>query len=169
MQVQRIQNNNNYNTNFGTKLKINNSSRKMEKPIIKYLEKEFPKRTKDARGKLELNLNQDIGFTNSDSLHYTNKGFHDSIVIDRVDLLSETKENLLDKLVNSLAGFMIREKAQNKINMLKEIILETADKAYYESANAFKKKNALPVVDTSSPSTNIAMKDDTLKILKYIP
>ena len=167
MQVQRVQNNNNYNPHFGAKLKINNNFRKMEEPVIEFLEKQFPIKTKNVRGKLELNLNGDTGYTSfSDTLHYTNNGFNDSITIGRVDL-SEAKENLLDKLVNSLEGFTIREKAQNKINMLKDIILETADKAYYESEKAFKNEKAFPVLSTFSPSINVAKKEDAHKILEY--
>ena len=167
MQVQRVQNNNNYNTNFGATLKINTNLRKMKEPVIEFLETQFPKRTKNVSGNLELNLNGNCGFTNHhDTLHYTNKDFHDSITLDRVDL-SEPKENLLNKLVNSLGGFQIREKAQNRINRLKDIILETADKAYYESEKAFKNEKAFPVLSTFSPSINVAKKEDAHKILEY--
>ena len=166
MQVQRVQNNN-YNQTFGATLKINTNLRKMEEPVIEFLETQFPKRTKNVSGNLELNLNGNCGFTNyHDTLHYTNKNFHDSITLDRVDL-SEPKENLLNKLVNSLGGFQIREKAQNRINRLKDIILETADKAYYESEKAFKNEKAFPVLSTFSPSINVAKKEDAHKILEY--
>ena len=165
MQVQKVQNNN-YNASFGATLKINNNFRKMEEPVIEFLEKQFPKRTKNISGTLKLNLNGDTGYTYlSDTLNYSNKGFNDGITID-VDL-SEAKEKLLSKLVNSLYGFLIREKAQNKINMLKDVILETADKAYYESEKVFKNKKAFRVLSTYSPSNNIAKKEETHKILEY--
>ena len=57
MQIQAINNN---NQTFGATLKVHNcyAKSKMKSPIIDFLEKEFPKRTKDIEGHLDL----DVGY-----------------------------------------------------------------------------------------------------------
>ena len=136
MQVQRVQN----DTAFGATLKINQNYRKMDKSVIKFLKEQFPQKTSDINGRLEVELNGETGFRScflKDELKYSSgEKYKDKIEVD-VNL-SETKEALLDKLVNSLKGFVIREKAQNKINSLKKEIIDVSDKAYNKSEKVFK-------------------------------
>ena len=137
MQIQRVQNN---QTNFSANLKVhNNYYKKMEKPVVDFLEKQFPKKTKDTSGQLDLYINGDTAYIyKPDVLAFDNgKGYKDSIDID-LDI-TDKKDTILNKLVNSLKGFSIREKAQNEINELKGEIIKTSDKAYHESAKEFRK------------------------------
>ena len=137
MKVQPI--NNNYQT-FGATLKVHNLSAKskMESQIIDFLESEFPKRTKDIEGYLDLGVGFSSRFeTLFSRLTYSNgkdKPYNDMINIVE---LPEQKEELLNSLVNSLEGFIIREKAQNRINALKNEIIDVSDKAYSESERIF--------------------------------
>ena len=137
MQIQPINSN---NQTFGATLKIRNRSResKMERSIINFLEKEFPKRTKGIKGHLDLS----VGFSSEveslfTRLKYSNgkhKRYKDMIEIVE---LPKQKEELLNGLVNSLKGFIIREKAQNKIGKLKREIIDVSDKAYSDSERIF--------------------------------
>lgn len=136
MQVQKIENK---STNFGVALRINNNSQtKIEKPVIEYLEKQFPRKTKNIKGRLEVSINAETGYAGGkDVLSYCNGNGCDTLEIDFP--VNETKESLLNKLVSSLKGFIIREKAQNKIAGLKTKIDEISHNAYSDSANEFRK------------------------------
>lgn len=137
MQIQPI---NNSNQTFCATLKVRNRSPKsgMERQVINFLEREFPKRTKDKKGHLDLS----VGFSTNlelltSKLKYSNgkhKRYKDKIEIVE---LPEQKEELLNSLVNSLEGFIIREKAQNRINALKNEIIDVSDEAYSESERIF--------------------------------
>ena len=163
MQVQKISNNN-YNTGFGATLKINTDYRGMAKPVIEFLEKQFPKRTENVKGKLELRL---AGYPrNNDTLVFKNdRGFVDSIEIDSQDIqdAKKTRETLLDSLVNCLNGFVIRENAQSRINSLKKDMIEISDKAYRESVTKF--KESFSVQKSSLNRNDIAPKDSGLWIV----
>ena len=137
MQVQKIQNNN-YNTNFGATLKIHNLYEKMEKPTVEFLEKQFPERTKNISGKLDLYLNgtkKELQYP--DTLAYSNNEYKDSIKI--ANMFTYTKETLLDGFVNSLKGFGIRENAQKEIEKLKGEIVNISHNAFCDSAGEFGK------------------------------
>ena len=137
MKVQAINNN---NQTFGATLKVHNryAKSKMKSPIIDFLEKEFPKRTKDIKGHLDL----DVGYLSEtesffSTLKYSNgenKPYKDMI---KIVELPEQKEELLNGLVNSLEGFIIRENAQNRIAELKKEIIDVSDKAYNDSERVF--------------------------------
>lgn len=142
MQVQKISNNN-YNTNFGATLKVRNSSSKnrIERNVINFLEREFPKRTKDKKGHLDLA----VGFSSkletlTTKLKYSN-GKHNRYK-DKIEIydMPKQKEELLDSLVNSLDGFIIRETAQKKIERLKKEIIDVSDKAFWDSIDIFSKQ-----------------------------
>lgn len=138
MQVQKVHNNY-YNANFGASLTIYNNIKKMESPVIDFLETEFPKKTENIKRHIDVYLNgTDKGVFYPDTIRYNNgKKYSDAI---RVELeLSESKETLLDKLLNSINGFVIREKALHKIEELKKDIIKVADEAYKDSEYEFKK------------------------------
>ncbi len=160
MQVQRVQNNNNYNTNFGATLKINTEHRKMAKPVVEFLEEQFLKRTENVKGKVELRL---AGYPRYyDTLVFKNdRGFVDSIEIASQDT-QKPKETLLDSLVNCLDGFVIRENEQNRINALKKDMIEISDKAYNDSVTKF--KEAFSVRESSLNGNDIASKNSPLWI-----
>lgn len=163
MQVQRVQNNN-YNTHFGATLKINTEHGKMAKSVIEFLEQQFPKRTKSVKGNIELIV---AGYPrNKDLLMYKNEnGYSDIIEIHSLNNTQESKESLLDSFVNCLNGFVIREKAQNKINALKKEMIEISDKAYRESKTEFKK--SFSVCDEALIENDIAPKDSGLRITAH--
>ena len=54
--------------------------------------------------------------------------------------MPKQKEELLDSLVNSLDGFIIRETAQKKIERLKKEIIDVSDKAFWDSIDIFSKQ-----------------------------
>lgn len=129
----------NKNINFGATLKINTRYRKMESSVIDFLEREFEKKTENIKGRLDVAINGDNGYKFiKDTISYNNgRGYKNTIEI-KFDTKAY-KEVLLDKLVNSLNGFLIRENAQNKIDVLKNEIKEISNRAYNDSAKEFKK------------------------------
>ena len=120
MHIQRVQNNN-YNTNFGATIKINNEYGKLEKAVVEYLEKQFPKRTKNINADMDIIVSGHKDFANI--IGYKSKGFTDYIETLYEDM-NQPKETILEGLVNALNGFVIREKGQNKIEALKREIIE---------------------------------------------
>ena len=159
MQVQKIQNN---NTNFGATLKVHNMYEKLEKPVVEFLEVQFPKRTGNISGRLDYWANgtpKDLYYP--DTLVYTNNKYKDSIKIECIP--RDSKETLLEGLVNSLNGFIIREQAQNKIEELKREIVETGDRAFKESIDEFRK--TFMVMGCSAIGHDIAPKGSCFGIL----
>lgn len=165
MQVQNIQNSN-FNTTFGATIEINNNYRKMKKPVVNFIKKEFSEKTKDISGHLGVSLNGEIvkGTYLPDAIHYFNdNGFAEEIMLRSPIELSEPKEALLDKFCNVLKGFSIRENAQNKINALKKEIVEISHKANCDSEEKF--KQTFSIYDKYVKNSDIDAKDSSSFIL----
>lgn len=146
MQVKAITNNNS-NQTFGATLKIHRHKRNLlGRSEINWLEKEFPKRTKDIKGHLYLFAGFRTPYESvTDKLKYSN-GKHNryKTYIETYVNYKKPKEELLDILVNSLEGFINKEnthnkiaKLQKKIDRLQKEIEVISDKAWEERAEIF--------------------------------
>ena len=139
MQVQAINNN---DQTFGATLKVRNRSAisNMERPVINFLEREFPKRTKDIKGHLDLSVGVSLDSALITKLKYSN-GKHKRYK-DYIDIieLPKQKEKLLNSLVNSLEGFIIRENAKKEIKRLKNEIINVSDRAFCDSSKIFQQQ-----------------------------
>lgn len=138
MYIQNIQNSN--QTNFGASLNIHNPWRRMNKSVVQFLEQEFPKRTADVKGKLDITIpfNKD---SRAELFYSSDSGYKDGIAVDfrsNFSVSGETAQtDLLDKCVNATKGFLLRENAYNKLYEFKKGFVEVADKAYKDSKEIF--------------------------------
>ena len=162
MQVQRIQNNN-YNTNFGARLKIDNQCGKLEKSVVKFLEERFPKETQFSAGNLDVILTANNKEC-ADVITYSNgKSYKDSVLLDLY--AEEPKETILEGLLSIFSGLRIRETAQRNIDTLKNEIVEVSDRAFRESTKKFGK--VFPVYNCSLTNHDIAPKGSSFPTIIY--
>jgi len=162
MQINRMQNN---NTNFGATLRINSRYRKMDQPVIDFLETQFSKRTAKISGQMEVELNGDTGCKIiKDKLSYKNcKGYKETINLDFNS--KQPKEALLDRLVIALNGFLVRERAIKRIDELKNELIEISDQAYRDSEELFKK--SFEVCENSLSTGEIAKKNSSMFMMVH--